>query len=1406
MVDNDTRQDTPTIAELQKALERVANSIHHFDQASRAWSSYHQGGHNAITGYAWHDFQQFNFEHVVSIRGLRGLKQAINKELSWLEKQASDAGSTDGPCVGSNAIYICTIWQRAINAAKSQGPLVALDATFPIPAVHDTPSASRQQKKPAKVDIVCESGKRWIRISTLKPIGLLSEFRNAESYVSNDDDSEDDESDTEGEQMNGSQTITEMNNRLAKDELDIAAKQSSIVKLINDLNTAASHLAKTSHYGRPAIELLLNRLPLAGITGIEGKFYDDQEKYRYEARLRAIIKYAKECNVEIITAEAEQSSALSAQSLTNFITDGGANELMQIPMPPKLQPSRGTKTLHLDLSALIAFVSHISHMPLPDRAENAEALFAKTHWREEDNDNITEDAEDTEVTNLEGENGEGRGQHSRALSDQLRREMTEDCFFDVLVRHLEDVDDEEPSDGYLHLTCTREARDKMAEIVSLVGGDNEKRRATCLFDQEGRAQDIWKSSRWSKDGDRENRVRSKIVLPVAVIEEDKVSKRQGTNTTTFDEQFVQIAKRSLSLGMQTFDSRSKSSHNAFAALRQTRHTIMSMMTALNHGQTLLTTNISSIKWLVRDMTRLQAHEGNLATYKTGKELDDRIHKAALWVMYPRSLSERMAVPENEISHGSRTLNSDDDIYPMLTPCEEISSKTDSKDASFHHQSIPILQDGHGMRNQSSTFEVRGRSNRFMRFARSFLLGPRPRAQLAIKHYPWWPLASVERGWQKITAPVAWKDPYHHKRNARQDVELAHGANSLQSGTHLSSKVAEEDGDPWWQGVKRDVRLNALHWCILALTLIGWVLGFSFLAKSLWYEGSVVSSDGAQSDTVFYGCTTSFWTANSQCGYNGESCAPFSASSPYNFRCPANCQTTVLGSPRAVGDQLPAWVPLVVGGSNVSSSIESSQAGTDSPYIYRGDSFVCAAAIHAGAIKKSKGGCGSAWLVGAYSGYEGVDRYGISSTPFNSTFPVSFYFDQGVHGEQCEDNRSHGYILNIILLAWIGFVLRPKQIVYFFTLVCVGFFHINFLSEPREYPMSVGDVFGDFLPTLFVAYALWRVNYRFTSQMLNKIPIEGTIWVQGFYWIGVMLDIVFVNVPLSRLVLSDIQDEPGALTSLIVIIVIVLVLAINQIRVIRKTGYLPKYLSMIIIGGILIGLLAAVPTTGLRLHHYIIALAIIPFCAFETRLSLIYSAFLLGVFLNGVGRWSYDGIIQDVAVIRGSATSGSTLPVFLAASNFVGVTPFNGTTPTVINTSSNLTQLSESMSGLVNWEPIPSNQTDQWDSYQLLIDDVLRLQSSQTYYDLGTLANNFIAFNGTGATSSLSSIELANTQSNFTFYPGGQDPSNILATLVSQPHYLRLAYYNSISGNLGDFTRAATVYFNGTFISPPDGAT
>jgi hypothetical protein len=85
--------------------------------------------------------------------------------------------------------------------------------------------------------------------------------------------------------------------------------------------------------------------------------------------------------------------------------------------------------------------------------------------------------------------------------------------------------------------------------------------------------------------------------------------------------------------------------------------------------------------------------------------------------------------------------------------------------------------------------------------------------------------------------------------------------------------------------------------------------------------------------------TTFWYTKNGCGLDGNECQPFNGSS-FSFRCPANCAGKQLLDPRTIGAQEIIYQPLVVG----------------SP-IYRGDSFICGAAIYAGVVSDFDGGCG-----------------------------------------------------------------------------------------------------------------------------------------------------------------------------------------------------------------------------------------------------------------------------------------------------------------------------------------------------------------------------------------------------------------------------------------------------------------
>lgn len=127
---------------------------------------------------------------------------------------------------------------------------------------------------------------------------------------------------------------------------------------------------------------------------------------------------------------------------------------------------------------------------------------------------------------------------------------------------------------------------------------------------------------------------------------------------------------------------------------------------------------------------------------------------------------------------------------------------------------------------------------------------------------------------------------------------------------------------------RRTQVLARAWPLLLLFGAGYIIALAFVARAQWFTIPASS---------FVGCTSTYWSENDGCGLNGENCTPFS-NTTFEFRCPAQCTPVILQNPRAVGAQLVDFVPLVVGGGN--------SGNASFPGSYRGDSFICAAAVHA----------------------------------------------------------------------------------------------------------------------------------------------------------------------------------------------------------------------------------------------------------------------------------------------------------------------------------------------------------------------------------------------------------------------------------------------------------------------------
>ncbi|KAI5481473.1 LCCL domain containing protein [Pseudohyphozyma bogoriensis] len=469
--------------------------------------------------------------------------------------------------------------------------------------------------------------------------------------------------------------------------------------------------------------------------------------------------------------------------------------------------------------------------------------------------------------------------------------------------------------------------------------------------------------------------------------------------------------------------------------------------------------------------------------------------------------------------------------------------------------------------------------------------------------------------------------------------------------------------------------------VVPLFLIAWFLAFTFLVRASYFTSS--TSAGAPQ---WIGTSDSFWDAQDSCGLNGTYCTPFS-NTTLLFRCPAQSLSTELLNVRAVGADEVIYEPLVVG-------------GLDDQFTYRADSWICASAIHHGLFGNREGGCGALEQVGAFTGYVGGKKNGIDSVGFDTYFPSSYRFMDSVSQKDCQDLRDQILGMNVAMTFILTFIIRPVSVILYWVLFVMGFWHVCLISDPNATPRqcpSPATGFQYFLPALFIGYAFWRFSWRYVLPPFSYATMERTVWYLGGYWVGLLINVTTAWIPIDRLTPHDIQQEPGGLVAVIILVIFLVLVILNQLRVIRRTGWFFFYLFWYVFWAIVICLLLTLPGLEFRLHHYFAAMVLMPGCAFVTRPSALFQGFLLGMFLDGAGRWGFDSILQTPASLVGDGSTGSALPIWItSAANFT------------IDQSA------------IWWDAIPADLTSQWDGFALIIDDVLAWTGTATNYSIAAL--------------------------------------------------------------------------------------
>lgn len=464
----------------------------------------------------------------------------------------------------------------------------------------------------------------------------------------------------------------------------------------------------------------------------------------------------------------------------------------------------------------------------------------------------------------------------------------------------------------------------------------------------------------------------------------------------------------------------------------------------------------------------------------------------------------------------------------------------------------------------------------------------------------------------------------------------------------------------------------------------WLITFVLVKR----QGTIATEVTGWGQPQTIGCGATYWGSGNSCGVDGNDCRPFGGSG-FAFRCSANCASYQVLNPRAVGDQEVVYRPLIVGGPSNDVAPENAT--------YRGDSYICGSAIHAGVISNGNGGCGVVKLVGRSQNYLSTQRNGITSVGFNSYFPLSFSFLPDI---QCEsrDTRWSLLAISVVFTAVLSIFTSSPAMFFFPTFIGV-FWTVGMATDPpsnKSVTALFSNILGKFLPAMFVAWVMYdKMGVRRTLKGLTA-QIEKTVLWLGACWVGALDNYTLSFIPIQRLNAHDLNQQPGAKAALSIIIIVLVVVVATQVWFFRQEARFIKYIKLyaIFLAGIIISLV--LPGLNLRIHHYILALLLLPGTSLQMRPSLLYQGLLIGLFINGIARWGFDPVLQTSAALQGDAQKGTPLPVI----------------HTPVIDLSNTTALQSNIT--FTWD---KSQYKQFDGLSILVNDVERFRTYFTDVDV-----------------------------------------------------------------------------------------
>ncbi|KAG7666182.1 uncharacterized protein J8A68_000278 [[Candida] subhashii] len=451
--------------------------------------------------------------------------------------------------------------------------------------------------------------------------------------------------------------------------------------------------------------------------------------------------------------------------------------------------------------------------------------------------------------------------------------------------------------------------------------------------------------------------------------------------------------------------------------------------------------------------------------------------------------------------------------------------------------------------------------------------------------------------------------------------------------------------------------------LLVLYLIFWFgLNYSIIIPYLTKPPYITANPDIPIVSLSCGASYQFWKGkNGACGLDSQ-CPEVESESDVIFRCPALCDQSKTYSFMPVGDMNIKYRGYFIGGGAVTDQHELLHPDQlTNPY--RADSYPCGSAVHAGLVSPFFGGCARISYDSKSKSYfpAAKGKYGVGdSIEFLSFFKSSFYFKtlkSGLTGDSsfvnCYDPRLLVLAVNVILGIPIVYLCSGK--VTYWTISTVGFWTSVLTTDPPvtvdprdpedfAYLLSVG--FERFLPTCFILYVLWRISVKVTlseSTEFKISPLSRVLLWYPLFWIGLLNNMTFDRLPVDRFTISDLQQQAGAIFAVGFIISLISICAIIQAYKIWLAGKFRRYLVIYIILILSLVFLGSLSGLTLRVHHYILAILLIPGCATKGRTALMFQGILLGLFISGVARWGMASIVETAFALKRDDPKGKIIP-------------------------------------------------------------------------------------------------------------------------------------------------------------------